>query len=59
MEHDHMAPPVAEREPYTRRNTEGKVIRVLCEALYDCPNNRYLLRPPTERNTRCRRLRMG
>ena len=39
MEHDHTAPSVAKREQYTRGNTEGKVIRVLCESLYDCPNN--------------------
>ena len=39
MEHDHTAPPIVEREQYTRGNTEGKVIRILCESLYDCPNN--------------------
>ena len=39
MERDHTAPPIAERERYTRGNTEGKVIHVLCEALYDCPNS--------------------
>ena len=39
MEHDHAAPPVSERAQYTRGNTQGKVIRILCGALYDCPDS--------------------
>ena len=39
MEHDHTAPRVSERARYTRGNTQGKVIHILCGALYDCPDS--------------------